>query len=211
MASPFISLVEIKKIIISTKTKQKWVENRGTGKKLRRFYSLVSATVLNTMITYDLGGKIYLACTFLSQFITEGSQGKKSRQESGVRDWIGDHEGMRLAGSLFHDLLGHLSYISPPAWGLPRAGPFHISPLSIPCLLDFPAEQSQKGTSLTAILSFQLYLSCVKLTKLTGAGGGWRELLKGEQNTPMHDTSMYGYGTMQSYSQQLTDKLRKTF
>lgn len=87
MASPFISPVKTKKIITPTKTKQNWVENRGTGKKLRRFYSLVSVTVLNTMIMNDLGGKIYH---------WEGSQGKKSRQESGVQDWIRDHEGMQL-------------------------------------------------------------------------------------------------------------------
>lgn len=40
--------------------------------------------MLNTMIMNDLGRKIYLACTFVSQLITEGSQGKKSMQESGV-------------------------------------------------------------------------------------------------------------------------------
>lgn len=161
------------------------------------------------MITYDLGGKIWLAPFYRSW----SRRGARERNHGRNRESGTESETMKECGllALFHDLLGHLSYISSPAWGLPRAGPFHISPLSIPCLLDFPAEQSQKGTSLTAVLSFQLYLGCVKLTKLTGAGGGWRELLKGEQNTPMHNTSMYGYGTMQSYFQQLTDTLIKTF
>lgn len=96
MALPFISLVEIKKIITSTKTKQKWVENRGTGKKLRRFYSLVSATVLNTMITYDLGGKIWLAPFYRSW----SRRGARERNQGRNRESGTESETMKECGLL---------------------------------------------------------------------------------------------------------------
>lgn len=102
-------------------------------------------------------------------------RGARERNQGRNLESRTESETMKECGllALFHDLLGHLSYISPPAWGLPRAGPFHISPLSIPCLLDFPAEQSQKGTSLTAVL-FPIISQLCQVNK-TDWSRGWLE------------------------------------